>query len=58
MHQNLQNIETAELMTSGFMNYYNFIREHSAIGMTPSEKAGIGVGMEGNRWMKLLKKSF
>ncbi len=54
----MQNIETAEIMTSGYRNYYNFIREHSAIGMTPSEKAGIGIGTESNRWMALLKKSF
>ncbi len=54
----MQNIETAEIMTAGFRNYYNFIREHSAIGMTPSEKAGIGIGTESNRWMALLKKSF
>lgn len=54
----MQNIETAELMTSGFRNYYNFIRPHSAIGMTPSEKAGIGIVTNGNRWMALLKKSF
>ena len=49
--------ETAEIMTSAFRNYYNFIRPHSAIGTTPAIKAGIGVEMEGNRWMKLLKKS-
>jgi len=54
----MQNIETAEIMTSGFRNYYNFIRPHSALGITPALKAGIGVEMEGNRWMKLLKKSF
>ncbi len=55
----LQNIETAEIMTSGFRNYYNFIKPHLSIGgITPALKSGIGVEMEGNRWMKLLKKSF
>ncbi len=55
----LQNIETAEIMTSGFRNYYNFIKPHSSIGgITPALKSGIGVEMEGNRWMALLKKSF
>jgi len=55
----MQNIETAEIMTSAFRNYYNFIKPHSAIGgITPALKAGIGVEMEGNRWMRLLKKSF
>ena len=54
----MQSIETAEIITSGFRNYYNFIRPHSAIGITPALKAGIGIEMEGNRWMALLKKSF
>lgn len=45
-------------MTSAFRNYYNFIRPHSTLGITPTLKAGIGVEMEGNRWMALLKKSF
>ena len=55
----MQNIETAEIMTSAFRNYYNFIKPHSTIGgITPALKAGIGVEMEGNRWMRLLKKSF
>ena len=50
--------ETAEIMTSAFRNYYNFIRPHSALGITPALKAGIGIEMKGNRWMALLKKSF
>ena len=49
--------ETAEIMTSAFRNYYNFIRPHSSIGTTPALKAGIGIEMQGNRWMALLKKS-
>jgi len=54
----LQNMKSAEIMTSAFRNYYNFIKPHSTIGgITPALKAGIGVDMEGNRWMKLLKKS-
>ena len=54
----LHSEETAEIMTSAFRNYYNFIRPHSALGITPALKAGIGVEMKGNRWMALLKKSF
>ncbi len=50
--------ESAELMTSAFRNYYNFIKPHNALdGLTPALKAGIGVNLEGNRWMALLKKS-
>lgn len=53
------NMRTAEIMTSAYRNYYNFIKPHLTIGgITPAIKAGIGVEMEGNRWMKLLKQSF
>ena len=49
---------TAEAMTAGYRNYYNFIKPHSSIGgLTPALKAGIGVDLEGNKWMALLKKS-
>lgn len=49
---------TAELMTSAFRNYYNFIKPHSSIGgLTPALKAGIGVELEGNRWMALITRS-
>ena len=54
----MQNTETADIMMSAYRNYYNFIRPHSAIDITPALKAGIGVELEGNRWMRLLKKSF
>ena len=53
------NIKTAELMTSAYRNYYNFIKPHSSIGgLTPALKAKIGVDLKGNKWMTLLKKSF
>lgn len=53
----MQNTETADILTAGFRNYYNFIRPHSVLGITPALKAGIGIEMGGNRWMKLIKKS-
>lgn len=50
--------ETAETMTSAFRNYYNFIKPHNALdGITPAEKAGIGVSSDGNKWMELIKRS-
>ena len=53
------NIETSEIMTSAYRNYYNFIKPHSSIGgLTPVLKAKIGVELEGNKWMALLRKSF
>ena len=52
------NEASAELMTSAFRNYYNFIKPHSSIGgLTPATKAGIG-GLEGNKWLELLTRSF
>ena len=38
--------------------YYNFLRPHLSLGeRTPAEKADIKLDLEGNRWMKLIKKS-
>lgn len=34
-------LQTAGMQLAGFWVYYNFIRKHSAIGMTPAEKAGL-----------------
>ncbi|MBI5391309.1 IS1/IS6 family transposase [Candidatus Woesearchaeota archaeon] len=49
---------TAELMTSAFRNYYNFIKPHSTLeGKTPAQMAGIGVEGHGNKWMALLNLS-
>lgn len=52
------NGETAEIMTNAFRNYYNFIKPHSSLeGLTPAEKAGIGVENSENKWQELLKRS-
>ena len=54
----LQDLKSADLMTSSFKNYYNFIRPHSTIGMTPAQASGINIiGEDGNRWLELLKRS-
>ena len=55
----LQNTKTADLMTSAFRNYYNFIKPHSAIeGKTPAEASNINIGKNcNNNWLKLLKIS-
>lgn len=51
------NEETAGIMTSAYRNYYNFIKVHGTINTTPALKAKIGVDLEGNKWMSLIKKS-
>ena len=53
-----QNERTAEIMTSAFRNYYNFIKPHNAInGFTPAGMAGIGVENSHNKWDELLKRA-
>lgn len=37
-----------------FQTYYNFVKEHGALGMTPAQKAGIA---EKGEWRELLKQS-
>lgn len=53
-----ENAETAEIMTSAFRNYYNFIKPHNSIGgLTPAGMAGIGVENSVNKWEELLKRA-
>lgn len=37
--------------------FYNFIREHSAIGMTPAQASGIGYGLGDDKWVGLIRKA-
>jgi len=55
----MQSLGSADLMTSAFQNYYNFIRIHSAIGTTPAEASNINMGLNNfdNRWLRLLELS-
>lgn len=40
-----------------FRTYYNFVRAHSVLGMTPTEMGGINLELDRNRWLSLLKRS-
>jgi len=52
------NEQSAEIMTSAFRNYYNFIKPHNSIGgSTPAQMAGIGVENSENKWGELLRRS-
>lgn len=37
--------------------FYNFIRKHSAIGMTPAQASGIGYGLGKDKWLGLIRKA-
>ncbi len=54
----LDHDESASKMMEANRIYYNFIRPHSALnGQTPAEKAGIDLGLEGNKWEQLIRKA-
>ncbi|TAL46694.1 IS6 family transposase [archaeon] len=49
--------KSAETLTEGFRTYYNFIRPHMSLEMTPAEKSGISLDLDRNRWLSLLRMS-
>ena len=49
--------KTAQTLVNGFQDYYNYIREHQAIGTTPAQKAGVSLKLGENRWLGILKQS-
>lgn len=50
-------IEDSDVV-EGYRIYYNFIRPHMSLnGKTPAEVAGLDLGLEGDRWLSLIKQS-
>lgn len=50
--------DTAKKFSEGYRTYYNFVRKHQGIdGKTPSEMADLGLGLNRNRWLSLLRQS-
>ena len=50
--------ESAQQILEGFRAYYNFIRKHQGLnGKTPAEMANMDLGLEGNRWLALIRKT-
>ena len=45
---------SADLILSLFSVYYNFIRIHQGIKMTPIEKAGVNLNLGQNKWLGLI----
>lgn len=46
--------KTAQDLIDAHRLYYNFIRIHQGLGMTPAQKTGLG-NLDGNRWIELMK---
>jgi transposase-like protein len=53
----IDNSASGQELADAFILYYNFIRKHSGIGMTPAEKADINLSLSGNRWEDLIRKA-
>jgi len=49
--------DSSKLILDLFTIWYNFIRVHQGIGMTPSEKAGIRLNLGQNKWLGLIYRS-
>ena len=54
----LDNEDSAQTIMDGMRIYYNFIRPHMALnGNTPAERANVGLGLEGNKWLAIIKRA-
>lgn len=53
----MHNSKTAQDVADGFVLYYNFIRNHSSLAVTPAQKANLDLKLGGNRWLELIKKA-
>jgi len=53
----MHNSKTAQNLADGFVLYYNFIRPHSSLKMTPAERADISLKLGENRWFDLIRRS-
>lgn len=51
------NPKSAELILNFYVIWYNYLRVHQGIGMTPAEKAGINLNLGKDRWMNLIYRS-
>lgn len=49
--------ENAQALTDGYRLFYNFIRIHQGLDMTPAQKANLDLSLGQNRWLSLLRQS-
>ena len=55
--RDFKNNLSAKAILDLFTVYYNFIRVHQGIGMTPAEACGIKLALGQNRWLGLIYAS-
>ncbi|MFH1774596.1 MAG: hypothetical protein ABH874_06520 [Methanobacteriota archaeon] len=54
----IQNEETSEALLERMKDYHNFIRPHTTLnGKTPTEVAGINLGLGEKKWGGLIRQS-
>jgi hypothetical protein len=51
----VQTKETAQKIVEAMRIHYNFCREHSKLGKTPAQKAGIQLDLQGNKIESLIR---
>jgi hypothetical protein len=52
----MDSAESAQELMEGMRIYYNFCREHSTLGKTPAEMAGIRIAGK-NKWLTLIQNA-
>ena len=50
----MKSLKGVQIYNKGFKNYYNFVKPHSSLGMTPAQYSGLGVPAS---WEKIMKST-
>jgi hypothetical protein len=54
----LKALWSAPILLMGIVIQHNFIENHSTTDEVPSEKAGVNLDLEENRWLGLINRAF
>jgi hypothetical protein len=54
----LKALWSAPILLKGIVIQHNFIENHSTTDEVPSEKAGVNLDLEENRWLGLINRAF
>ena len=55
LFRGLKKLWSAPILMNGIIIQHNFIEQHSTTGSIPSDKAGLKLGNENNRWLELIQ---